>query len=921
MVVASEAQASDTVVYAPAPAWVKPAPDPDVSGPAAADAPVLLILDQQQRIEDGRVWAYADNAVRIVSNQMLAQAGTVTLPWQPSSGDLIIHRVEILRGAEHIDLLKAGQKFQVLRREQQLERLQLNGVLSATMQVEGLRVGDVLRVSFSMTTRDPAMRGQAQSFLLLPNAEMRTKFARARVSWPAALDLHWKALTPGVTATPVVKDGYNELELPLPLAKAPEIPDDAPARFRPMPLLETATFADWQAVSKTTAPLYATDGLIAPGSPLAAEVAKIAAAEQDPRKRAARALQLVQDKIRYLFKGMDGGNYTPQKPVDTWTLRYGDCKAKTLLLLSILRQLGIEAEPVLASVEMSDQVSVRLPSMGAFDHVLVHAKIDGKDLWLDGTSNGDRLEDLDNTPPFRNVLPVRPEGAALMRLPMHPAARPATVAEFDIDASAGVLFPTPYKARVTFRGPTAELIHAASAQGTKDQINGLVDKMLTAFLGQNEAVDRKIDYDETSATATVTADGVSYSGWNKEDGRYKLQLDKIVSGIDFSPDRARTAWKDIPATSGKPEDGEMRFHIRLPKGGAGFALQGDQTLPPMLGGVLLKRSVTLSGGVLTLDDRSSSGISEIAPADIPAARAQVAQAKTRLLKAMAPTDYPAAYTQVEAAKRAKAFDPILAVYTKAIAADPDKAHGYTVRAWFLESIYDRKGALADLDKVIALEPDVDSYLWRARLHSELGEDPKAIADAEAALALDPSSASAIRQLAGLKAENGKRDEALAMLADQAAQGGKEKPNYVMSQVELMADGGKVDEAATLIDTTIAATPGNAALLNARCWLNGTHNRALATALKDCTKSIELSEGPAGPLDSRAMVYFRMNRFDDALTDLNAALDEQPDLAASLYMRGVIRKLQGDKAGDSDIAAARTISPQIDRDYGRWGIKP
>jgi len=46
------------------------------------------------------------------------------------------------------------------------------------------------------------------------------------------------------------------------------------------------------------------------------------------------------------------------------------------------------------------------------------------------------------------------------------------------------------------------------------------------------------------------------------------------------------------------------------------------------------------------------------------------------------------------------------------------------------------------------------------------------------------------------------------------------------------------------------------------------------------------------------------------------------MAASLYMRGVIRRHSGKtKEGDSDLAAARTLSPRIDRDYSRYGIVP
>ena len=100
------------------------------------------------------------------------------------------------------------------------------------------------------------------------------------------------------------------------------------------------------------------------------------------------ALQLVQDQISYLANGMDGGNYIPQDAEFTWAKRYGDCKAKSVLLLALLKQMGIEAEPVLVASSGGDALPELLPVPGDFDHVIVHAVIGGTDYWLDGTNTG-----------------------------------------------------------------------------------------------------------------------------------------------------------------------------------------------------------------------------------------------------------------------------------------------------------------------------------------------------------------------------------------------------------------------------------------------------------------------------------------------------------------------------------------------------
>src|SRR3546814_6693574 len=98
------------------------------------------------------------------------------------------------------------------------------------------------------------------------------------------------------------------------------------------------SFASWADLSRTIAPLYATAGTIRDSGALAAEVDRIAAATSDPKARADAALRLVQNEIRYLYRGMENGNHVTQAPEATWSLRYGDCKAKTLLLLAMLER-------------------------------------------------------------------------------------------------------------------------------------------------------------------------------------------------------------------------------------------------------------------------------------------------------------------------------------------------------------------------------------------------------------------------------------------------------------------------------------------------------------------------------------------------------------------------------------------------------
>ncbi|HEY7809354.1 MAG TPA: DUF3857 domain-containing protein [Allosphingosinicella sp.] len=917
---AAAAQAGEKVLYQPAPAWVKPAPAIE-PGKAGGDGPALVMMDAQQKLEGGQTWSYVDAATRASTSEMLSSIGTVQLPWQPAHGDLIIHRAEIIRGNERIDVLKDGSSVSVLRREQALEQRMLDGVLTATMQIEGLRVGDILRMSFSTTSKDPTLKGYAQAMMPLVAAPMPIGYGRVRLLWPKDSKLQWKALAEGVTATPVTVGAYQELTVALPIPKAADKPQDAPLRFQNVPLLEATTFPDWATLAAVMAPLYETKGLIPAGSQLAGEVARIAKASSDPAIRAALALRLVQDEIRYQLMGMDSGNYVPQTPAQTWSLRYGDCKAKTLMLLALLDELGVEAEPVLANLQYGDLVPSRLPAAAAFDHVLVRATVAGETLWLDGTGSGDRLGDLGNTPGIGHVLPLRSAGAALMAVPRRVPARPEFAMDVELDHSAGLNLPAPFKAVAIVRGGAAGMLKALAAQGDKDQQAQVVQQLLGTTLPENALVSHSITFDDSDATAKVEARGLVYSDWRRDNQRLGLGLDHATSTLEFAPDRARPAWRDIPVAGGAPSHRNLKIRVKLPGNAEGFTVDGEAAIADDLGSQRVERKASLAGGWASVENRITNSGAEIPASAVADLRKRVAQIKARPLRLLAPANTPSRFQEVEAAKKAKQIAPLMAAFDARVAAKPKEAQPLLERAWFHQQVFDWPKAAADLGRALAIEPTVDRFVERASLRYALGDTPGAVADAEEALKLDPASAGAIASLAVYKAESGDAATGLALLQERIDAGGKEGGAFASTKAEIQAQSGDMDGALATMDEAVAKRPGDPQLLNSRCWLKGTMNVSLDTAIKDCTKAIELSDSPVAALDSRAMVYFRMNRKEEARADLDAALGLAPELPASLFLRGVMRKQAGDAAGAADVAAATAMAPGILKKYARYGIKP
>jgi tetratricopeptide (TPR) repeat protein len=761
-----------------------------------------------------------------------------------------------------------------------------------------------------------------QTQLLLLPKPIRVGFGRARLVWPADQHLAWKALAPGITAVPTsIAGGRQELVFPLPVEKTPEMPDDAPARFKPLPIILVSSFSGWDQVASVMAPLYRTEGAIAEGSDLAKAVDAIAAHSKDPVQRMAEALQLVQDDVRYQLIALGTGNYEPQRPSETWQKRYGDCKAKTLLLLAILRRLNIEAEPVLANSTNGDAVGSMLPSAQAFDHVFVHARVGGEDYWLDGTMLGSRLADIHDVPRLGMVLPIRDKGSDLVDLPRRANARAAIDVTVDADQSAGPHLPTPFKMTLRYAGTWQEGQRIDDNGVSEDKLNTFVEEAArnwadSSIVGKPVAV-----YDRTAAVWTVSVEGVSFPAWTFRDGHYERTLAPELK-VAFEPDRTRSAWRQIPAVIASPWTAKFHLSMQLPRAGQGVEAEGLDPVSIDLPAVTWQRTIKIQGGQLTEDISTRESNAEVAPDKVSTTALAIGNATGKTTVIRLPADYPKRWDDVPHQRGSASVKRVLAIFDQRIALKPEDAERRDNRAWLGEQMLDWAGAEADYTKSIALDPTAARYLLRAGVRNKLGNDAGALADAQAAYDLEPGNKEARASLALSLALAGKTDDALALLDSKPDLSTDEGLEALSNQVEVLERGDRHDEAVALLDAAIAKRPNTAQLRNERCWINGLRDKALDSALTDCNRAIELAAEDSGYLDSRALVNFRTGHFDQAKVDLDAALAIDPDLPSSLFLRGIVLGKLGQKsAGDADIAAARKLYPGIDRERARYGIRP
>lgn len=907
--------AGDQVLYEDPPEWVD---EREIQSTDRDQGSPIVLIDQQSRIESGRLWTYIDTAVALDSPQALTQFGTLSATWLPDKGDLTVHTVELVRDGEVIDLLASDSRFEILRREQGLESRLLDGALTATMTVPGARLGDLVRLSYSTTLSDQAMGENVQWQSGLIAKPFPLADGRVSVSWPEDLPVTRVRKGDAKVAEPRLVDGFNVWSVDLPVEEVDPFPNDAPSRFQIGELMQVTTYRDWQAVSSSMAKHYSVEDSVTAGGDLAGEIERIANASSDDLTRAALAVQMVQDDVSYLLNGLDGGNYLPQQPEETWENRFGDCKAKSVLLLAILQELGITSEVVLVRTQVGDALPGLAPMPGNFDHMIVRAEIDGKTYWLDGTSTGTRLATIDQVPRFFYALPLRSEGAELIKLEERPQSSPDRIVRLTIDQSAGVRLPALFDVEIEFRGAIGGQWRAVAEQGESELTETAIYGAVSNMVGDAQLVDESISYDADTGVALITARGALTTPWKRDDIEYELVAPaQAAKAINFNSDRARAAWREIPLRLNGPTYFASEFELLLPDDGQTFELKGTEETQDMIGGVEVSSLARLDDNRFTLTQRMRS-VSEELPADqIPVARRALARFD-RSLPVLQSTGGVRELWQYFGEDR-KLLEPYEALYADAIfEADDNDILPLLNRASFRMGVYDHAGALEDVNAALAIEASRQLYVTRASLRRETGDLAGALADLQLAEDLQPDGSTYHEQVEVL-ALLGDAEEGLALAEDYRA-----FADDPVAEANLLATAygwaGSIEESVDLLQTAIQRRPGDGTLLNALCWNAATWNAVTDERLKTCVDAVEKSDYSAGALDSRALAHLRLGNLEAARADVDAALLAEPGLTPSLLLRGIIKIKQGEvEAGRDDIALALAMSPSIEARYRAWGL--
>ncbi|MFH1227397.1 MAG: DUF3857 domain-containing protein [Planctomycetota bacterium] len=252
----------------------------------------------------------------------------------------------------------------------------------------------------------------------------------------------------------------------------PQIKDEPlmPASFEIWRYVHFSTFKSWDEVAEWFWGL--TKDQIETSPELQAAVRKSVEGITDTKEKIRAVYQLLVSAIRYEEVALESHYFKAFKASDTFARKYGDCKDTAILLIAMLKEAGIQVDPVLvraAPYEMG-VVNTDLPSMKIFNHAIAHfTRADGSDFFLDGTARYCGAEEIPFMDQGAVVFVISPTGKSkCLVTEFTPPSENLTQVDYAVE-----IYPNrdaSWQEHTVIRGQNAPFFRQGFQDGTKQKL-------------------------------------------------------------------------------------------------------------------------------------------------------------------------------------------------------------------------------------------------------------------------------------------------------------------------------------------------------------------------------------------------------------------------------------------------------------------
>jgi lipoprotein NlpI len=751
----------------PVPSWVDPTAVPEVTKPQ----PIVIRLMETQTLVGPTPVTYVRRAMAINDAASLTAAGRFSISFAPEYERVQLHWVRIQRAQELLDRTRSSN-IRFLQREQGLENGVYSGHVTASILIDDLRVGDTLDIAYSTHGQNPVFGGKYFG-LSAWDQSLPTLHRRLVMNHPVDRPIRWRSVgdraAPAPVPTESVRDGMRRLDFSEQgLSEIVGEPQTAPDFFG-YRFLQFSEFASWNEVAGWAATLFEAKPTL--GDDLRKTVDQIRT-QGSNQERAASALEFVQTQIRYFSVSLGESSHRPTSPDEVLRRRYGDCKDKSFLLVTLLRELGIDSSPVLLQIGRREGIHKTLPSPQFFDHVIVRAVVDGEVYFLDPTRLGQhgRLNRMGQSHDGAQVLVVGRDTADLTAIPM---IRGDVVEDEIIERMtfAKLGDEGQFELKRIFNGLSAERIRVIFEFSSRDRILKTIgDAMERRYPGASLIGDPSITDDPVNNTLMIGATYKVPKLATERDGNWLVYFrpDNFIDVLTTSATANRATPMRIP---GYPVHARYSLEITFPEAVSDFGdpraheIKNDYfsaTVSESFRGNIAKRSMDLTTLRSSVEPDKYAAYADDVRAFTKAIGGLVFVSKL----AIKPADH--ANQPSLAAHLQELSEQTIKKATDTIASGKlsgaDLAAAYCLRGQTYADLERHDEAIQDTSTGVRLAPgSVAPWTCRGGIYFRAGQFDKSIADYSKAIPLGATSAETFRGRGVSRFFAGRLEEAVADL--------------------------------------------------------------------------------------------------------------------------------------------------------------
>jgi transglutaminase-like putative cysteine protease len=524
---------------APLPAWVDWSGLPEKTDKRTGQAVAYRLVDRQINLTTPQEIQFVRMVTQPLTEAGLSEAAEIEINFNPAFEHLVIHKLDLLRDDQHHDRLRPAE-IRLIQREENFENSLYDGVVTAVIIVNDVRIRDSIDLAYSIAGSNPVFGDKHFSSFSM-GWTTPVDLARIRLLAPADRRLNYRTFNSQINPSTRHLGAQTEYLWAQEHIPAVISEDDAPVWHQPFPAVQITEYPRWEDVVAWAAGLYGNDHQLPPD--LRTMLQGWRAEGMDQRKLAARALKFVQDEVRYFGIELGQNSHRPSLPGEVFERRYGDCKDKASLLVAMLDELGIEAYPALVSTDFQRDIDNWLPSPGLFDHVIVTTRLDGQRYWLDGTRNYQQGDiDTLGTPDFERALIVREGETKLSPIEVADSsiAGMEVEEEFTVTDYTG---PVQLNVKTTYTGSLAETLREYFATTSPEAITRAYTNYyarLYPFISSVQTVETQSQPDE-NRFITLESYQVGQFWEAGDDGSYAFTVASAIAPYIKKPETVRRA--------------------------------------------------------------------------------------------------------------------------------------------------------------------------------------------------------------------------------------------------------------------------------------------------------------------------------------------------------------------------------------------